>query len=73
MPKAKKVPKTEKMWMAWDKADGGFFPSRWGDSQDECLDKIRERAYAEDMEPVIVRIMPEAEYQRLRKAKKGGP
>lgn len=60
MPKAKKVPKTEKMWMGWHEFNG-FEP--WNFGLTACGHKV--------LGQVPVRIMPEAEYQRLRKAAKG--
>lgn len=58
MPKAKpKTPKTVKLFMNWTPVSG-FRPWAWG------LEKRSEMA-------VPVRIVPEAEYQRMRRAAKG--
>jgi hypothetical protein len=72
MPKAKqKAPKTEKLWMAWDHVDGGFFVNRHGTSKGQCRRNIlKHSAFPDDLAPVAVRIMPEAEYQRLIAAAK---
>jgi hypothetical protein len=71
MPKAKpKVPKTEKMWMGWGRKFG--FHPRFCDSTKKDLLQIQCNALQVDepMDPVLVRIMPEAEYQRLIAASK---
>jgi hypothetical protein len=71
MPKAKpKVPKTEKMWMAWDTDDGGFFTHRASETKDGCESKISESSMSDSLQAVRVRIVPEAEYQRLIAATK---
>lgn len=65
MPKAKpKVPKTEKMWMAWSR-DAMFAPWIWGVTKETCRDRASGWQYDRIKE---VRIVPEAEYQRMRKA-----
>lgn len=73
MPKAKqKVPKTEKMWMGWN---GKWYITHLPSFlKSGCQTKLTESGYScDEAYPVPVRIVPEAEYQRLRKAKKGGP
>lgn len=67
MPKAKKVPKTEKVWMGWHELSG-FMPWIWGEFQKSCKDRDE---YHDTSKCMRVRIMPEAEYQQLRKAAKG--
>lgn len=60
MPKAKpKVPKTHKVWMAWDN-NHGFNHADWGYRKGDV-----------EGNPTPVRIVPEAEYQRMRRAAKG--
>ena len=66
MPKDKpKAPKTEKMWMGHSRKFG-YFPMSYATTKAECernLFDVRNEA-------VKVRIMPEAEYQRLIAASK---
>lgn len=70
MPKAKtKVPKTEKMWMVYDPNPGvGFVPSLFGVSKADAVDENK-NPHDQD-QYVRVRIVPEAEYQRLIAASK---
>lgn len=56
MPKAKKVPKTVKVFMNWTE-ESGFRPWEWGTT------KRSEMA-------IPVRIVPEAEFQRFKEMEK---
>lgn len=61
MPKAKKTPKTEKMWMAWNQEEG-FMPEVYK------LKKSFSPLHSLYGKYVPVRIVPEVESQRMRKA-----
>lgn len=70
MPKAKpKTPKTEKMWMAWHIEDG-FQPDNWGQTKRESMACLAPEYHESECRPIRVRIVPEAEHQRLTSVSK---
>lgn len=66
MPKAK--PTTKRMWMGWTNLNH-WLPGIYSQDRDKCWELLKRNTWEPwEARPVRVRIVPEAEYQRMRKA-----
>jgi hypothetical protein len=68
MPKAK--PKTKRMWMGWTNLHY-WLPGIYSQDREKCQELLKRNKWDPWVaKPVRVRIVPEAEYQRMRAASK---